>query len=351
MWSLYMPFYLWIAISALIVLFLSFEFILNYIKKTYSRILFNLRIKMIQIIYYIKSNSIYRRIIYTIRLKTVQLTFIIRSIDYIRLINRLKKSPSFFCLVLIPLAISITFYTSSAHPILYVMTLSIYFAFIAIMFKLLNKNIVRIISFIIICIIFYSRFQPISKFPNTKDLGGGVIKVNAGEYIEQDFLLPGSDWRLNRLLNRTDIEAVLRTEGYFDLEDTYLYVNDKYIGELSSLLADNYFKPLPDSVKSIHKYLFKFPKDMLKNTNKITIRFTSQKEFEITYSSGIHPLPLSPHCRLIRADGSVEDVSERFYNRRCRYANVIYLYSNKYYPKKQFHPNYPKSPLILGSIL
>ena len=147
-----MPFYLWIIITAFIVLFFSFDFILNYTKKIYKRVFFNLRIKIIQTIYYIKSNFIYRRIVYTIKLKTVQLTFIIRSIDYIRLINTFKKSPSFFCLVLIPLAISITFYTSSAHPILYVMTLSIYFAFTAVLFKLLNKNIVRVISLIIVCI-------------------------------------------------------------------------------------------------------------------------------------------------------------------------------------------------------
>ena len=343
-----MPFYLWMIIIVFVVLFLQIDLILNYIKKIYKRIIFSLRIKITQIKYYIKSSYYYRKIFCFVKIKTIQLPFNIKKIEYIQLFNNLKNNPSFFCLFLVSFAILIFFHNSSTHPIVYVMTLSIYFAFTAVMFKLLNKNIVRVIAFIIVCIIFYSRFQPISKFPNTKDLGGGILTVNVGEYIEQDFWLPESDWRLNRLLKRPDIEAIIRTKGIINLENSYLYVNDKYIGELSSLHANEYWTPLPDTTNTAQNYLFKFPKDLLRNSKKVSIRIASKKEFRIEYTSGIHPLPLSPHSRLVRADGSVEDLSERYYNRRFRFGNVIYLYSNKYLGKDS---PFLKTPLILGSII
>lgn len=259
----------------------------------------------------------------------------------------LKKH--FLIWVFIPFAIFITYIASSAIPILYVMTFTAYYALTALMVRSLHRNFVIVILLFITSIIIYSRLSPIPTIPNYKDLTFiSVFDIDQGNSVEQDFLILPKDWKLDRLLHNPDVEPFMRLLGDFDLENTYLYVNGAKIGSFSSLLickSENPSFNLP-----IYNYILKFPKNLLQNTTKITIGIFSRGNFKFAYSSGIHPLPLVSHTRLIKADGIVEDISNKYYHRRFRFQIGIYLISNKYLiPNKDLLGGY--DPLIFGIIL
>ncbi|MDD5136542.1 MAG: hypothetical protein PHN63_04260, partial [Candidatus Omnitrophica bacterium] len=182
------------------------------------------------------------------------------------------------------------------------------------------------------------------RVPNVQDLTVcSVFNVNAGESIEEDFFIPKTDWRLNRLLDRPDIETVLRILIDADMEDAHLYINGKDMGTLSSLLVKKsdgiFFNTFP-----VYDCIVKFPKEILRGSDKVTIRITAGDGFSMAYSSGIHPFPAVSHSRLIAPDGTAEDLSGRYYNRRFRFQNAIYLISNKYYTKEKY-------PMVFGAIL
>lgn len=255
----------------------------------------------------------------------------------------------FLIWVFIPFAILLTYIATSAIPILYVMTFSIYYALTALMVKSFHRHLVVVILLFITGIIIYSRSSPLSNVPNYQDLRIiSILDIARGDSVEQDFLIFQKDWKFTRLLHDPDVEPVLRLLGDFDPESTYIYINGTKIGSLSSLLickTENPFYGFP-----VYNYLLKFPKNFLINTTKITIRIFSQGNFKLAHSSGIHPLPLVSHARLIKTDGIIEDISNKYYHRRFRFQIAIYLISSKYLiSNKYFAGAY--DPLILGIIL
>ncbi|MEW5758327.1 MAG: hypothetical protein AB1755_02500 [Candidatus Omnitrophota bacterium] len=207
-------------------------------------------------------------------------------------------------------------------------------------------SILILITAIILC----SRIHPVKKFPIGKDSTVfSEFQVNTGEAMEQDFFLPKSNWRFNRLMNDDNIEVVLRLMIDFDVKNSSIYINGNDIGKLSSLIiykSDKFFY----NVFPVYNFLLKLPKDLLKNQDKITIRIVSKKAFKIGYSSGVHPLPKIPHSRLIKTDGIVEDISDRYYNRRFRFQNVIYFISKKHTAANK-NSLMENNLLILGALL
>jgi hypothetical protein len=251
--------------------------------------------------------------------------------------------------VFVPLTLFITYIASSAIPILYVMTFSVYYALAALMVKSLNRNLAMVLLLFITSMMIYSRLSPLSITPNYKDLTIiSVYDIAQGNSVEQDFLILPNDWKLDRLLTNPDVEPVIRLLGDLDPENTSIYMNGVKLGSLSSLLIGKSENPsfnLP-----IYNYLLKFPKKFLHNTAKITLRIFSQRSFKLAYSSGVHPLPMVPHTRLIKANGMVEDISNQYYHRRFRFQIGIYLISNKYaVPNKDLIGGI--DPLIWGVIL
>ncbi|MEW5758330.1 MAG: hypothetical protein AB1755_02515 [Candidatus Omnitrophota bacterium] len=177
--------------------------------------------------------------------------------------------------------------------------------------------------------------------PDKKDLTLiSIFQVEKGESIEQDFLIPKNNWCFNHWLNNKDSDVVLRLVADIDIENSHLYINGKRLGTVASLLVNKTgkFYSYP-----VYNYIVKLPKEVFFGVNKITIKITSTKDYSLAYSSGIHPFPVFSHCRLIKADGSMQDISNNYYHRRFRFDNVIYLISTKYFTKD-------KDPLIMGTI-
>ncbi len=255
----------------------------------------------------------------------------------------------FLIWVFIPFVILITYIASSAIPILYVMTFSVYYTLTALMTRSLHRNLVIFILLLITSIIIYSRVFPLKRIPNYQDLTViSVFDIDQRDSVEQDFLILPKDRKLDSLLRNPDVESVMRLLGDFDPESTEIYVNGARIGNLSSLLickSENRVFKLP-----IYDYILKFPKTSLDHTTKITIKIFSQRNFKLAYSSGIHPLPSVSHTRRIKADGIIEDLSNKYYHRRFRFQIGIYFISNKYLiPNKNLLGGY--DPLIFGIIL
>lgn len=245
----------------------------------------------------------------------------------------------------LPSALLLVLIFTATVPIVYVMTFSFYFMSSALLHRLANRKVALAVLFLFVGIIILARSRPVTKNMSTQDMTMfALFQVNGGEAIEQDFLLPRKDWKLNRLLYDPNIYPVLRIiADDIDAEKATIYVNGIDIGKVSSLLiskGDKGWYGFP-----VRNYILKLPKTVFINADKITIRMSAGNRFKMAYSNGIHPLPHFPHTRLIKADGSVEDLSSRYYHRRFRFQIEICLISEKYF-YNEYH-----SPLVFGTIL
>jgi hypothetical protein len=248
--------------------------------------------------------------------------------------------------IAVPAALIGIYFVTNAHPALYAFTICTYYPVIGLLVRIVEPS--RLVKILVALAVFVaaSRMFAGHQMPNSKDLVAalsvGPLEVKGGQAIEQDFWLPGSSWRLGRLLADPSIKAELRlVADEVDLDGSHLYVNGKDVGTIGALLIrkdSGRFYGLP-----VYNYRLKCPKETLGGAVKITIRISAGKGFRIAYTSGIHPLPLTSHVRIIEDDGSVRDLSNEYYHGRFRFAAVIYLYSDKYSTESG-------SPLLFGTI-
>ena len=263
---------------------------------------------------------------------------------YKQMLNDKNGTIQKIALLFFPVLVILTiYYFSAAHPILYVMTICVYFPLLILLLKMASSRVALVILLLVTGLIGFSRIFPREQNINTTDLTMlSFYEVSGGEAIEQDFYLPESDWRLARLLNDSEISTVLRIIGNMgDEEGVHLYANGQDIGSLSQLLISK-SDPMY-SIPNASNYIVSFPKKLIENTPIISIRLTSKTDYLLGYNSGIAPLPKIPHAKRVYANGNVEDIASNYYHRRFRFSMVIYFVSKRYFSGDS-------DPLILGSI-
>ena len=171
------------------------------------------------------------------------------------------RSKRSLILLFIPLIVVLfVFYFSSAHPIVYVMTICIYVPLMILLLKMVNYKTVLIVALLVTGTMAFSRLSPREQNINATDLTNlSFYQVTGGERIEQDFYLPKSDWRLTRLLDDSEVGTVLRIIGNISDEETHLFVNGHDIGSVSQLLLSK--SPPMYSIPNAYNYILRFPKN------------------------------------------------------------------------------------------
>ena len=240
----------------------------------------------------------------------------------------------------LPFTILVIYYNSRAQLPLYVMTYSVYFPICLFLKKALSGKLQLVFPLLFTALFVSSRVLPLSTLPNTQDLHlFAAYTVKHGEQIEQDFWLPNDNWRYRKALNNQNTGLVLRLLSDLDLQKSSILIGNTEIGALTSTLIKSnssfYGSKLIDSY-------FRVPKNLLTD-GKITVTLRSENQFAIAYSSGIHPLPASPHTRLITAGGKIQDLSAQYHHRRFRFQIVFYIVDYE-------HLTEADAPIIVGTL-
>lgn len=245
---------------------------------------------------------------------------------------------------LVPLAMLAVLWLSQAMPFLMVMTLVTYtvLALLLVRARALPASVLLSAAFVGLGVVFFARVFPLGdNFSGEDERLLDTIYFKGGEAVEQDFYLPVNNSRFDALIADDQVEAVARIVGRFDAEKTTLSVNGKAVGTLAELLTNQPEKTF--YAQPVGNYILRIPKDW-GGSEVVTLRIASPEPFALGFGSGIHPLPDTAHSRLIYPDGQVEDLSARYFNRRFRFQNAIYLISTQYFDEAG-------SPLILGAFL
>ena len=258
--------------------------------------------------------------------------------------DRAARFRSLLLLIVVPAAFLTVYLLTAVVPMLYLLTGLVYYPLAALLLRMMRSYWSAAVPLLLLVVVSVSRLLPTDLALNSQDLTiFKIYDVRAGEAVEQDFYLPEDDPQLLRLLADPGIDAVLRLLGNFDVEETTVSINGNELGTLAALLVSDPQGPF--SGNPVSNYIIAIPKDTLSGGSKVTIRIESGADYQVTYSSGIHPLPPGAHSRLVKTDGSVVDLAAKFSNGRFRFQNGIYLISNRFYSKKF------NSPLVFGTIL